>query len=107
MADEAYFLHCILTMMGATLAGDGTGDGDEVDAYVWVSGDGGVWRGADDRVEAGCAREDSPAGEGDSVLVSIAALAPVMTCAVDMVEDGRRRWPLAVRLCASPTQSYL
>ncbi|GAB0497319.1 hypothetical protein MMPV_008651 [Pyropia vietnamensis] len=34
VADEAYFLHCILTMMGATLAGDGTGDGDEVDAWL-------------------------------------------------------------------------
>lgn len=34
MADEAYFLHCILTMMGETLAEDGTGDGDQVDAWL-------------------------------------------------------------------------
>lgn len=41
MADEAYFLHCILTMMGETLAEDGTGDGDQVDAYVWEGWGGG------------------------------------------------------------------
>lgn len=34
VADEAYFLHCILTMMGETLAEDGTGDGDQVDAWL-------------------------------------------------------------------------
>lgn len=43
MADEAYFLHCILTMIGETLAEDGTGDGDQVNAYVW--GGWGRWDG--------------------------------------------------------------
>lgn len=38
MGDEAYFLHCILTMMGETLGADGTGDGDQVDAYVGGGG---------------------------------------------------------------------